>query len=137
MRTLLSIALVGLVGLSSVNGQAAPADERVVGTWSGPASCQHGNGETFTMSITRDARGQLTGTMDWALSSSDGRRGPGLPLDTLVVDGSTIAATAKRDRRTARLDAVVDGDTITGTWTTSGADDTWTFKGTRQAPRER
>lgn len=135
MRTLLSLTLAGLVGLTALQAQGTIADADLLGTWSGPAACRHGDGETFTMTISRDERGQLVGTMDWALVSSDGRRGPGMPLSTLTVEGTSVTATAKRDQRTARLDARIQGGTISGTWTTTGSDDVWTFKGKRQPPR--
>ena len=131
MRTLISLAMVAVLGLSSARGQDVQAGTSVVGTWSGPAACKHGDGETFTMTIPRDDRGQLVGTMDWALVGSDGRRGPGIPLTTLTVAGTSLTATAKRDGHEARLDATVNGDTITGKWTTAGVDDVWTFKGKR------
>lgn len=135
MRTLLSLMLAGLVALTTAHAQGKGGDAGVLGTWTGPASCKHGDGETFTMTISRNDRGELVGTMDWALVSSDGRRGPGMPLTTLTVEGSSLTATAKRDQRTARLGATIEGDTISGTWTTTGSDDVWTFKGKRQPTR--
>lgn len=135
MRTLLSLMLIGLVTLTSAHAQGKAGEADVLGTWSGPAACKHGDGETFTMTISRNERGELVGTMDWALARSDGRRGPGLPLTTLTVEGSSLVATARRDQRTARLDAKIDGDTIAGSWTTTGSDDVWTFKGKRQPTR--
>jgi hypothetical protein len=84
------------------------------------------------MSITRDASGTLSGTMDWALVSSDGRKGPAIPFTTLTVDGDTLTATATPDERTAQLEARVEGTTIAGEWWVKDVSDTWTFTGQKQ-----
>lgn len=128
VTTILSVGLLA-------SGHVQSDGDAVVGTWTGPARCLHANGETFTMAITRDSDGRLRGTMDWARSSSDGRRGPGVPFTTLTVKGATITATLTANGRTARLEATVDGDTIAGGWSTDGDDDRWTFEGQRQVPR--
>ncbi len=130
MRTFLALGLFGVCALAIAHAQ--PADDRVIGTWSGPVHCQHDGGDMFLMSIRRDANGSLAGTMDWARASSDGRRGPDVPFSTLRVDGARITATRVEGNRTARLDAAVEAGTIIGRWTVTGIDETWSFTGTRQ-----
>jgi hypothetical protein len=105
MRTFLAVSLFGMCALATAQGQAGPADDRVIGTWTGTVHCLHGDGplpDIFTMSIARDSSGKLVGKMDWALSTSDGRRGPQVPFATLTVDGSTIIATATMDANASR-----------------------------------
>lgn len=125
-----ALATVGLVISTWGVGLVAQPDT-ALGTWSGPARCQHAGGETFTMVIDRDADGRLRGTMDWARSSSDGRRGPGVPFTTVAVEGNRLRATTTVGARTIRLDAVLDGERVSGSWASDGDDDRWTFEGTR------
>lgn len=141
-RLFLAVSLFGICALAVAHGQARPADDRLIGTWTGPMHCLHGDGplpDTFTMSIARDANGKVTGAMDWGLATSDGRKGPLVPFTTLTVDGSTIVATATMDanatpggNQTARLEATVENGTITGTWRVQNVDDVWTFTGKKQ-----
>ena len=131
MRTFIATSLLGFCALVTLHAQPRPADDHVFGTWTGPVECLHGGGDTFAMSITRDASGKVTGTMNWALATSDGRSGPATPFTTLAVDGPTIAATGKVGGRTAHLTATVEDETIKGSWRTDGGD-TWTFTGKKR-----
>jgi hypothetical protein len=137
MRVLLSLGVVTLLAVANLGGHATSVDA-ALGTWSGRASCVHGDGETFTMVISRDTHGALTATMDWALSRSDGARGPGMPVTAVKVDGERVTASLTRGERTIRLDATVRNGVMTGKWATDGDTDVWTFTGKRQptpAPR--
>ncbi|HTU99707.1 MAG TPA: hypothetical protein VMF13_04160 [Luteitalea sp.] len=130
MRTLLAGLLLSTLTLTATVAQSG--DDRMVGTWKAAASCRHGDGETLTLQITRDATGALKGATDWARSSSDGKHGPVLPFTTMTVEGNVIKASTTADGRTIRLNATVDGDTIKGGWQIDGGDDPWTFKGRKQ-----
>ena len=132
MRTSLAGLLLSTLALASPAAQAP--DDRVMGTWKAAASCRHGDGETLTLQITRDATGALQGATDWARSSSDGRHGPVQPFTTMSVEGNVIKASTTADGRTIRLQATVEGNTITGGWLIDGGDDQWTFKGRKQVP---
>jgi hypothetical protein len=81
MRT---IILAVVIGLGSLGVSAAQADSPVIGGWTAEAGCKHGGGDTLSLTITRDADGQLRGATDWARSSSDGRRGPAVPFTTVT-----------------------------------------------------
>ena len=129
---LLGVGCAGNVPFATAHSQGSRPDGRVLGTWTGPVHCLHAGGDTCTMSITRDASGTLTGTMDWALVGSDGRKGPAIPFTSLTVDGDTLTATATADERTAQLEARVEGATITGKWWVKDVSDTWTFTGQKQ-----
>ena len=94
--------------------QTSVDSSEVVGTWTGPARCQHGDGETITLIVTRDSAGKLQGATDWARSTSDGRHGPAVPFTTMTVEAGRIRASTTADGRTARLNAVVRADTIEG-----------------------
>jgi hypothetical protein len=130
MRTLLSLGLATLWTIATPAGQPSAANG-VLGTWSGPAACLHGDGETFTMVITRDATGAFSATMDWALSRSDGTRGPGAPVTTVKVEDNRVTASHTRGARTIRLNATVKDGVMAGTWATEGDTDVWTFTGKR------
>jgi hypothetical protein len=135
MRTLLLAAVFSTCALGSMAGQTDSS--AMIGTWIGPARCQHGDGETITLVITRDPAGKLQGATDWALSTSDGRHGPPVPFTALTVEGTRISASTTADGRTTRLTAVVRGDAVAGRWVVDGGDDEWTFAGTRrQEPAE-
>lgn len=92
MRKLLVVSLLSISALTGIRAQTRTTDERVVGTWTGPARCLRGDRETFTMSIRREVGGKPLGTMDWALASPDGRRGPAIPFTTWTVDGWAVRA---------------------------------------------
>ena len=132
MRTLLVAVVFGACALASMAAQPRTNSGEVVGTWTGPARCQHGDGETMTLVITRDAAGKLQGATDWARSTSDGRHGPAVPFTTMTVEGGRISASTTENGRTARLSAIVRGDTVEGSWLIDGGDDRWTFTGKRQ-----
>ena len=127
-----AVLLVLVSGLPVLDARSQSNAAGVTGTWEGPVHCLHGGGDRFTMTIDRTADGKYSGTMDWALATSDGQRGPGRPFTTLLVDGTKITATATAAGRTARLEAVVDGDAISGEWRITGNDDIWTFTGMRR-----
>lgn len=129
MRASLLGALLSTLTLAT---PLAQSDDRLVGTWKAAAACQHGDGETLTLQITRDATGALKGATDWARSSSDGKHGPVLPFTTMTVEDNVIKASTTADGRTIRLQATVEGDTIEGGWLIDGGDDRWTFSGKRQ-----
>ena len=130
MRASLVGMMLSTLALAAPGAQSG--DERLVGTWKAAASCRHGDGETLTLQITRDASGLLKGATDWARSSSDGKHGPVVPFTTMTVDGNAIKASTTADGRTIRLQATVEGDTIKGGWQIDGGDDPWTFAGKRQ-----
>ena len=132
MRTLLVATVFSVCALASMAAQTNTNSSEVVGTWTGPARCQHGDGETITLIITRDAAGKLQGATDWARSTSDGRHGPAIPFTTMTVEGTRISASTTADGRTTRLSAIVRGDTVEGSWLVDGGDDQWTFSGKRQ-----
>jgi len=128
----LVVAVATFAVSALLRGQSHAPDPAVAGTWDGPVHCLHGGGDAFTMTIARDADGRFTGTMDWALATSDGKRAPGRPFTTLSIDGTKIAATAVDGDHKATLDAVVEGRAISGQWRVEGNDDVWTFTGTRR-----
>jgi hypothetical protein len=132
-QTMRTIILAVVIGLGSLGVAAAEADSPVIGAWTATAGCRHGGGETLSLTITRDADGQLRGATNWALSSSDGRPGPVVSFTTVTAKGNTLAATTTANGRTIRLTATIDGDTISGGWLKDGDDDTWTFTGKRLA----
>ena len=132
MRTLVVATVFSVCAVASMAAQFNTNSSDVVGTWKGPAGCQHGDGETITLIITRDSAGKLQGATDWARSTSDGRHGPPVPFTNLTVEDTHISASTTADGRTARLTAVVRGDTVEGSWLIDGTDDKWTFTGKRQ-----
>jgi hypothetical protein len=132
MRTLLMATVFSLSTLASIAAQTSPDRPDVVGTWTGPARCQHGDGETITLVISRDAEGKLQGATDWARSTSDGRHGPAQPFTTMTVEGNRIRASTTEGGRTLHLSATRRGDTVEGHWSIEGGDDRWTFAATRQ-----
>jgi hypothetical protein len=132
MRTLLMVMVFSVSALASIAAQTSPERTDLVGTWAGPARCQHGDGETITLVISRDAEGKLQGATDWARSTSDGRHGPAQPFTTMTVKGDRISASTIEGGRTLHLSATVRGDTVEGHWSIDGGDDRWTFAATRQ-----
>ncbi|AMY10012.1 hypothetical protein LuPra_03239 [Luteitalea pratensis] len=132
MRTLLVATVFSVCALVSMDAHPNTNSSDVVGTWTGPARCQHGDGETITLIIKRDSAGKLQGATDWARSTSDGRHGPAMAFTTMTVEGGRISGSTTADGRTARLSAVVRGDTIEGSWQIDEGDDKWTFTGERQ-----
>lgn len=132
MRLLALTAIFSCCAMTGLGAQPPTAD--VAGTWSGPAECRHGGGETLTLTIERAPDGTLRGSTDWARSTSDGRRGRPVPFTTLVVEDGSIRATTTAQGRTARLAATLDGDILTGGWAIDGDDDKWTFTARRQPP---
>ena len=135
MRRILVATVFSVCALASMAAQAGSSTSELTGTWTGPARCQHGDGETITLVITRDAAGKLQGATDWARSTSDGRHGPAVPFTTFTVEGERISASTTADGRTARLTASVRGATIEGRWQVDRADDEWTFTAKRQIDR--
>ena len=83
MRLLALTAIFSCCAMTGLGAQPPTAD--VAGTWSGPAACRHGGGETLMLTIERAPDGTLRGSTDWARSTSDGRRGRPVPFTTLVV----------------------------------------------------
>src|SRR5215203_852707 len=71
MRTLVVATVFSVCAVASMAAQFNTNSSDVVGTWKGPAGCQHGDGETITLIITRDSAGKLQGATDWARSTSD------------------------------------------------------------------
>jgi len=132
MRTFLVTAVFGVCALASIAAQTHTSTSDVVGTWTGPARCHHGDGETITLIISRDSAGRLHGATDWARSTSDGRHLPAEPFTTMTVEDGRISASTTADGRTVRLSAIVRGDTVEGSWRIDGDDDQWTFVGKRQ-----
>lgn len=128
MRILATLTLVSLATLQA----QSPAADAALGTWTGPARCLHGDGETLTLVITRGRDGALHGATDWARSSSDGAKAAPIPLTTLTVEGPKVVATYTQGARTIRLDATIKDGTMTGGWASVGDDDRWTFSGRKK-----
>lgn len=131
MRTPAAFTLASLLAMATLYAQP-PAADAALGTWTGPARCIHGDGETLTLVITRDADGVLHGATDWARSGSDGSKAAPVPLTALTVEGPKVVATYTQGARTIRLEATIKDGTMTGGWASVGDDERWTFSGKKK-----
>jgi hypothetical protein len=125
MRKIGFLTIGTLMAAAFAFAQTAPND--LQGTWTGEVACLHGGGDSVTISIAPDARGQLTGSSNWGLARSDGRKGPQVPFTQLTVNGPSLTARGDANGHSGTLEAVVRGGTMRGSWRVDGVDDVWTF----------
>jgi hypothetical protein len=137
MRKIGVLTIGTLMAAAFAFAQTAPNE--LQGAWTGEVACMHGGGDSVTISIAPDARGQLTGSSNWGLARSDGRKGPQVPFTRLTVNGRSLTARGSANGHSGTLEAVVRGATMRGRWRIDGVDDVWTFVARRsdRAPQQR
>jgi hypothetical protein len=136
MSKMLVVAIGAVLSAVLVAAQADPAGG-FEGTWTGDVACRHGGGDTVTLSIRRDARGRLTGSSDWGLARSDGRKGPQIPFTMLTATAAALSATGDANGAHATLEATLEDSTLKGKWRIVGVDDEWTFVATKTSSPQR
>jgi len=109
---LLIAALLGLVIAAMASGPAAGANAKVVGVWSGSSS----NSYDFTITLKEEA-GRLQG--DFAVQGTD------LSMGNIQFDGSKLSFNLDTQQGEYTMQATVDGNSMSGTFSSDGDSGTW------------
>lgn len=103
-------ATLGFVGCDG--GSDATPDADVSGTWTGPVTRNDGLGTAQTTLVLTRTGSEVSGTY------TEG--GFGTEQITGVVDGNSVVLSLARSGYSTTFDLDVDGDAMTGTWTSLG-----------------